>query len=81
MNKHLNTQGMAYTAEIELIGFLPYGITDIRANGRIYQDADQRWRDGVKIITSSVQNIHSFYSDGYIRTRNSVYKIRRAGNE
>lgn len=72
---------MAYTAEIELIGFLPYSITDIRANGRIYQDADQRWRDGVKIITSSVQNIRSFYSDGYLRTRNSVYKIRRTGNE
>ncbi|MDE1494518.1 hypothetical protein KKJ25_05945 [Xenorhabdus bovienii] len=72
---------MAYTAEIELIGFFPYDTTDIRANGRIYQDAEKRWCDGVEIITSSVQNIHSFYSDGYIRTRNSVYKIRRAGNE
>ncbi|MBD2822125.1 hypothetical protein ID852_15825 [Xenorhabdus sp. 42] len=81
MNKHLDTQNMTFTAEIELIGFIPYDIRDIRASGRIYHDVDKRWRDGAEIITSSIQNIHSFYSDGYISTRNSVYKIRRGENE
>ncbi|MCW7549219.1 hypothetical protein OO184_15075 [Photorhabdus sp. APURE] len=72
--------GITYTAEIDLIGFIPYDITDIRASSRIYNDAEKRFSDGAEIITSSVQNIHSFYSDGYIRTRNSVYKIRKFNN-
>ncbi|OWO84005.1 hypothetical protein B5C26_02920 [Photorhabdus luminescens] len=78
--KHLNTKGMTYTAEIDLIGFIPYGITNIRASSRIYNDAEKRFGDGTEIITSSVQNIHSFYSDGYIRTLNAVYKIRKFNN-
>lgn len=71
---------MVCLAEIDLIGFIPYDIIDVRASGRIYNDAEKRFSDGTEIITSSVQNIHSFYSDGYIRTRNSVYKIRKCKN-
>ncbi|KMJ46921.1 hypothetical protein AB204_01110 [Xenorhabdus khoisanae] len=76
MDKQLNTQAIAYTAEIELTGFILYGNHDFRASGRIYHDVHQRWFDGAEIITSPVENIHSFNSDGFIRTRNSVYKLR-----
>ncbi|MEQ1967241.1 hypothetical protein ABLA30_09490 [Xenorhabdus nematophila] len=71
-----NKQVIAFTAEIELIGFILYGNCDFRASGRIYCDVHQRWFDGAEIITSPVQNIRSFNSDGFIRTHNSVYKLR-----
>ncbi|SFO03085.1 hypothetical protein [Xenorhabdus japonica] len=74
--KTQNTESRAYTTEIELIGFIFYDNFDFRASGRIYHDVHQRWFDGAEIITSPVQNIHTFNSDGFIRTRNSVYKIR-----
>ncbi|BET97673.1 hypothetical protein [Xenorhabdus taiwanensis] len=76
----LNTESMAYTAEIELTGFILYGNCDFRASGHIYHDVHQRWFDGAEIITSPVQNIHSFNFDGFIRTLNSVYKLRTPNN-
>ncbi|WP_338885294.1 hypothetical protein [Xenorhabdus sp. TH1] len=41
---------------------------------------NQCWSDGTEIITSLVQNIHSFNADGFIRTRNSVYKLRKSNH-
>ncbi|WP_340615187.1 hypothetical protein [Xenorhabdus thailandensis] len=76
MDKQLNTESKVYTAEIELTGFILYGNADFRASGRIYHDVNQRWSDGAEIITSPVENIHTFNADGFIRTRNSVYKLR-----
>ncbi|MCP9268876.1 hypothetical protein M5U04_12435 [Xenorhabdus sp. XENO-1] len=74
--KTQNTESRAYTAELELTGFILYGNYDFRASGRIYCDVHQRWFDGAEIITSPVENIHTFNADGFIRTRNSVYKLR-----
>ncbi|MDC9606403.1 hypothetical protein [Xenorhabdus griffiniae] len=80
MDKQLNTESKVYTAEIELTGFILYGNADLRASGRIYHDVNQRWSDGTEIITSLVKNIHSFNADGFIRTRNSVYKLRKSNH-
>jgi hypothetical protein len=81
-NKHENAKygKQGIHGELELAGFILYGDYDVRATGRIYCDVHQRWLDGAEIITSPVENIHTFNADGFIRTRNSVYKLRMPNN-
>ncbi|MDC9593540.1 hypothetical protein [Xenorhabdus sp. IM139775] len=71
-----------YTAELELTDFAQEyvgeddGKTTARAYGRVFNDSRKRFEDGVEIITSLVINVETYKADGYIKTQNSIYKIR-----
>ncbi|MGJ0638231.1 hypothetical protein [Xenorhabdus bovienii] len=64
-----------YTAEIELTDFIDNGKKAL-AYGKVFNDSKNRFKDGVEIITSPVQNSETYETDGYITTQNSIYKIR-----
>ncbi|CDG21673.1 conserved protein of unknown function [Xenorhabdus poinarii G6] len=64
-----------YTAEIELTDFAESNDSGV-AFGKIFNDRRKRFDDGVEIMTSPVLNHKTYKTDGYIRTKNSVYKIR-----
>ncbi|MGJ0580915.1 hypothetical protein ACR71G_23530, partial [Xenorhabdus bovienii] len=64
------------TAEIELTDFAKGEDGKGIAFGKVFNDSSQKFTDGVEIITSLVQNVETYKTDGYIKTKNSVYKIR-----
>ncbi|MCC8378674.1 hypothetical protein [Xenorhabdus sp. PB30.3] len=67
---------LQFTAEIELTDFVHIGNDKTMAVGKIFNDNCNRFKDGTQIRTSLVQNSETYKSDGYIKTQNSVYKIR-----
>ncbi|PHM33292.1 hypothetical protein [Xenorhabdus innexi] len=79
---YINNRTYQYTAEIEITHFLQgknYDGENIAiAYGRVFNDSQKRFEDGKEIITSPVVNPDTYKTDGYIKTQNSVYKIRGA---
>ncbi|PHM65507.1 hypothetical protein [Xenorhabdus sp. KJ12.1] len=67
---------LQFTAEIELTDFVHIGNDKTMAVGKIFNDNYNRFKDGTQIRTSLVKNSETYQSDGYIKTQNSVYKIR-----
>ncbi|WP_237387999.1 hypothetical protein [Xenorhabdus sp. Sc-CR9] len=71
-----------YTAELELTDFVQGNNDDGKviaiAYGRVFNDSRERFADGVEIITSLVTNAETYKADGYIKTQNSIYKIRKS---
>ncbi|AOM42377.1 hypothetical protein A9255_18555 [Xenorhabdus hominickii] len=70
-----NKETLKFTAEIELTDFAESGDRAV-AFGKIFNDSKKRFEDGVEIITSLVTNTETYKIDGYIKTQNSIYKIR-----
>ncbi|MDE1479353.1 hypothetical protein KKJ13_18205 [Xenorhabdus bovienii] len=78
MNDNLieNIKPTEYTAEIELTDFAKGENGKGIAFGKVFNDSRKKFTDGVEIITTLVNNVETYESDGYIKTQNSVYKIR-----
>ncbi|MBD2799522.1 hypothetical protein ID854_03360 [Xenorhabdus sp. M] len=78
---YINNTSPKYTAEIELTHFLQgknYDDEDIAiAYGKVFNDSRKKFKDGVEIMTSLVTNADTYQTDGYIKTQNSIYKIRK----
>ncbi|OTA15896.1 hypothetical protein Xbed_03546 [Xenorhabdus beddingii] len=68
---------MKHTAEIEITDFSKGQDGKAVAFGKVFNDSKKRFPAGSEIITSLVQNAETYESDGYIKTQNSIYKIRR----
>lgn len=43
--------------------------------GHIFNDSEKRFEDGEEIMTSRVLNYDTHREDGFLETRNTVYKI------
>ncbi|CDL86308.1 hypothetical protein [Xenorhabdus cabanillasii] len=76
INNQLNKKPIEFTAEIELTDFKKAQDGRARAFGKVFNDSRKRFEDGVEIITFWVINAETYKTDGYIKTQNSVYKIR-----
>ncbi|MBI6548232.1 hypothetical protein [Xenorhabdus lircayensis] len=74
--RHPSKELSAFTAEIELTDFTKNWDGKAIAYGRVFNDSRKRFEDGVEIITSLVINADTYRNDGYIKTQNSIYKIR-----
>ncbi|MDC9588864.1 hypothetical protein PSI23_05915 [Xenorhabdus sp. XENO-10] len=72
----ISPRHIAYTAEIELTDFAQSADGKAVAFGKIFNDSKKRFNDGDEIITSLVINTETYKADGYIKTQNSIYKIR-----
>ncbi|WP_426576296.1 hypothetical protein ACP179_17585 [Xenorhabdus stockiae] len=66
------------SAELEITDFCKNGDGKAVAFGKVFNDSKNRFPDGSEIITSLVQNTETYEVDGYIKTQNSVYKIRHS---
>ncbi|MDE9483145.1 hypothetical protein [Xenorhabdus bovienii] len=67
---------LKFTAEIKLTDFV-HGVDGKSiAFGYVFNDSRKRFEDGVEIKTSLVTNTETYKTDGYIKTQNSIYKIR-----
>ncbi|KLU15368.1 MULTISPECIES: hypothetical protein [Xenorhabdus] len=73
---YINKLSPKITAEIELTDFAQGGDGKAVAFGKVFNDSKKRFNDGDEIITSLVRNAETYKNDGYIITRNSIYKIR-----
>ncbi|MDE9466424.1 hypothetical protein [Xenorhabdus bovienii] len=67
---------LKFTAEIELTDFVHGADGKSIAFGYVFNDSRKRFEDGVEIVTSLVTNTETYKTDGYIKTQNSIYKIR-----
>ncbi|MDE9565412.1 hypothetical protein KKI93_15415 [Xenorhabdus bovienii] len=67
---------LKFTAEIELTDFVHGADGKSIAFGYVFNDSRKRFEDGVEIKTSLVTNTETYKTDGYIKTQNSIYKIR-----
>ncbi|PHM67527.1 hypothetical protein Xsto_00410 [Xenorhabdus stockiae] len=65
-----------FSAELEITDFCKNGEGKAVAFGKVFNDSKNRFPDGSEIITSLVHNTETYEADGYIKTQNSVYKIR-----
>ncbi|MBD2822650.1 hypothetical protein ID852_18595 [Xenorhabdus sp. 42] len=74
--RHPSKESLKFTAEIELTDFTKNREGKAVAFGKIFNDSRKRFEDGVEIITSLVTNAETYKIDGYIKTQNSIYKIR-----
>ncbi|WP_340619291.1 hypothetical protein [Xenorhabdus siamensis] len=74
MNKEL----IEFRAEIEITDFPKNKDGQGVAYGKIFHDSKKAFPDGSEIITTLVQNTETYEADGYIKTQNSVYKIRHS---
>ena len=66
------------TAEIKLLWSLDSEHPSVfpeRAMGNIFNDSEKRFKDGEEIITSRILNYDTHREDGFLETRNTVYKI------
>ncbi|PHM22965.1 hypothetical protein [Xenorhabdus ehlersii] len=79
-NSDLCREAFQYTAEIEMTDFIDNGELAL-AYGKIFNDSKKRWEDGTEIMTSPVINNKTYKTDGYIKTQNSVYKIRHPNKQ
>ncbi|CDG20653.1 protein of unknown function [Xenorhabdus poinarii G6] len=80
INNPLRNKPIEYTAELELTDLAKSWDGMAIAYGRVFNDSSKRFEDGVEIITSLVINAETYKTDGYIKTRNSIYKIREPIN-
>ncbi|MDC9589685.1 hypothetical protein PSI23_10345 [Xenorhabdus sp. XENO-10] len=71
----ISPRQIAYTAELELTDFIDNGERAL-AFGKIFNDSKKRFNDGDEIRTSLVRNAKTYKTDGYIKTQNSIYKLR-----
>ncbi|PHM37138.1 hypothetical protein [Xenorhabdus innexi] len=76
--RHLSKESLEFTAEIELTACIELEDDKTVAFGKIFNDSKKRFNDGVEIKTSPVINPYTYITDGYIKTQNSVYKIRHS---
>ncbi|MBD2803459.1 hypothetical protein ID855_01770 [Xenorhabdus sp. ZM] len=76
INNPLRNKPIEYTAELELTDFSKARDGKAVAYGRVFNDSRNRFGDGVEIITSLVTNSETYKTDGYIKTQNSIYKLR-----
>ncbi|MEQ1963430.1 hypothetical protein ABLB69_09665 [Xenorhabdus khoisanae] len=74
--RHPEKEPLKFTAEIELTDFTQAQDGKAVAFGKVFNDSKKRFPDGVEIITSLVINTETYKTDGYIKTQNSIYKIR-----
>ncbi|MDX7988637.1 hypothetical protein FE392_15075 [Xenorhabdus sp. 12] len=72
----MNNDSLKFTAEIELTDFTTDRKGKAVAFGKVFNDSRKRFEDGKEIITSLVINAETYQTDGYIKTQNSIYKIR-----
>ncbi|MCC8364954.1 hypothetical protein J8V57_01440 [Xenorhabdus sp. PB61.4] len=77
----ISPRDIVYTAELEITDFYKNGEGKAVAYGKVFNDSKNRFPDGSEIITSLVQNAGSYESDGYIKTQNSIYKIRKPSKD
>ncbi|MBD2797199.1 hypothetical protein ID856_11715 [Xenorhabdus sp. 18] len=80
INNPLRNKPIEYTAELELTDFAKSQDGNAVAYGRVFNDSRKRFDDGVEIITSLVINADTYKTDGYVKTQNSIYKIREPIN-
>ncbi|OTA14636.1 hypothetical protein Xvie_03573 [Xenorhabdus vietnamensis] len=73
---YLNNRSPRHTAEIELTDFAQSTDGKAVAFGKIFNDSKKRFNNGDEIITSLVLNAETYKTDGYIKTQNSIYKIK-----
>ncbi|WP_038215049.1 hypothetical protein [Xenorhabdus bovienii] len=69
-------ENIEFRAEIELTDFAKGKDGKGVAFGKVFNDKRKKFKDGKEIITTLVQNVETYKTDGYIKTKNSVYKIR-----
>jgi hypothetical protein len=77
LNK-ISPRDITYTAEIEITDFCQSKEGRAVAFGYVFNDSKKRFPDGSEIITSLVTNVETYKTDGYIKTQNSIYKIRES---
>ncbi|MEQ1965188.1 hypothetical protein ABLB69_18995 [Xenorhabdus khoisanae] len=73
---YINKLSPKITEEIELTDFTKAQDGKVVAFGKVFNDSKKRFQDGDEIITSLVINTETYKADGYIKTQNSIYKIR-----
>ncbi|PHM45917.1 hypothetical protein Xmau_00308 [Xenorhabdus mauleonii] len=74
--RHPSKESLKFTAEIELTDFVNGSNGKAIAYGKIFNDIKKRFSDGTEIKTSLITNPETYKTDGYIKTQNSIYKIR-----
>lgn len=65
---------MKHTADI-ILDTQCLAVSKRGALGYIYNDSRKSFYDGSYILTSPVQNLDTYLQDGFIETRNTIYKI------
>ena len=66
------------TSEIKLLWSLDSEHPSVfheKAMGHIFNDSEKRFKDGEEIMTGRILNYDTHREDGFLETRNTMYKI------